>query len=74
MKGVVAVPVYVLCPHCDHPHVVPPHRRGRKHLCRQCGQAYRADVQTSEFDPDTSFFGDSVGGTARRQNLYVIEA
>lgn len=34
------MPVYMHCPHCDHPQVVPVARRGRMRFCRQCGRAY----------------------------------
>ena len=33
------MPVYVKCPHCEHPQVVPSGRLGKKRLCRQCGYA-----------------------------------
>ncbi len=32
--------VYVICPHCFHPTVVPRARAGKGRLCRQCGQMY----------------------------------
>jgi hypothetical protein len=35
------VPFYLLCPHCEHPQVVAPHRRGKTVICRQCGRPYR---------------------------------
>jgi hypothetical protein len=34
------VPLYLLCPHCEHPQIVPVRRRGRPQFCRQCGRAY----------------------------------
>jgi uncharacterized paraquat-inducible protein A len=34
------MPIYVTCPHCDHPTVVPPHRHKSAGLCRQCGNGY----------------------------------
>jgi hypothetical protein len=34
------VPVYMHCPHCEHPQIVPVARRGRMRFCRQCGRAY----------------------------------
>ncbi|HOM51118.1 MAG TPA: hypothetical protein PLV57_01915 [Phycisphaerae bacterium] len=39
-EGVIVVPVYMHCPHCDHPQIVPVARRGRMRFCRQCGRAY----------------------------------
>ena len=41
MEGEIAVPVYLNCPHCEHPQVVPTRQRGRTLFCRQCGRAYR---------------------------------
>ncbi len=35
------MPFYLLCPHCEHPQVVAPHRRGKTVVCRQCGRPYR---------------------------------
>ena len=35
--------VYVICPHCLHPTVVPRGRTGKGRLCRQCGQVYVVD-------------------------------
>ena len=35
------MPVYLHCPHCEHPRVVPPRGRGKTTFCRQCGRAYR---------------------------------
>lgn len=32
--------IYVICPHCNHPTVVPRLRTGKGRVCRQCGQAY----------------------------------
>ena len=37
------MPVYFECPHCDHPQIVPAHRRGRALFCRQCGRVIEAD-------------------------------
>ncbi len=34
------MPLYVLCPHCGHPAILPSEPRGRREICRQCGQAY----------------------------------
>lgn len=35
------MPVYVNCPHCDHPQVVRAGRRGKVLFCRQCGWVYK---------------------------------
>jgi uncharacterized paraquat-inducible protein A len=34
------VSIYVICPHCNHPTVMPRVRTGKGRVCRQCGQAY----------------------------------
>lgn len=34
------VPVYIQCPVCEHPAVLPPAFRGRPHRCRQCNRVY----------------------------------
>jgi len=34
------VPVYVQCPVCEHPAVLPPAYRGQPHRCRQCNRVY----------------------------------
>ena len=34
------MPVYVTCPHCEHPMVVPQVDRRRGRLCRQCSGGY----------------------------------
>jgi len=45
------MPVYVNCPHCDHPQVVPVHRRGKTRHCRQCGHAYQTLKTENEVRP-----------------------
>lgn len=49
--GVIAVPVYLECPHCDHPQVVPARRRGRALFCRQCGGAYKTSKKVDRVHP-----------------------
>ena len=34
------MPLYLTCPHCDHPMLLACKWRGRSRLCRQCGSAY----------------------------------
>ena len=34
------MPVYVTCPHCEHPMVVSQRDRRRGRLCRQCSGGY----------------------------------
>lgn len=45
------MPVYLQCPHCEHPIVVPSHRRGKTLFCRQCGGAYRTSTRVAEARP-----------------------
>ncbi len=45
------MPVYMHCPHCDHPQVVPISRRGRMRFCRQCGRAYVTSKFVDEVQP-----------------------
>jgi len=35
------MPVYIHCPHCEHPHVISAHRRGKALFCKQCGWVYQ---------------------------------
>jgi len=34
------MPVYIMCPHCHHPAVVPAIRRGMNRVCRQCQRLF----------------------------------
>lgn len=45
------MPVYMHCPHCDHPQIVPMQRRGRMRFCRQCGRAYVTSQVADEVRP-----------------------
>ena len=45
------MPVYLLCPHCEHPQVVAPSRRGKTVMCRQCGRPYRTAKSVSLVEP-----------------------
>ena len=45
------MPVYMNCPHCDHPQIVPVNRRGRMRFCRQCGRAYVTSKFADEVRP-----------------------
>jgi len=50
-EGVFAVPLYLHCPHCEHPQIVPVRRRGRAQFCRQCGRAYVPSKTREEAHP-----------------------
>jgi len=41
------VPVYLHCPHCEHPQIVPAYRRGKTTFCRQCGKAFRTSTKAN---------------------------
>ncbi len=45
------MPLYMLCPHCEHPQLVPVRRRGRAQFCRQCGRAYVPSKTREEARP-----------------------
>lgn len=34
------VAAYILCPHCEHPTVIPAAVLGRRYCCRQCHRLY----------------------------------
>ncbi len=45
------MPVYINCPHCDHPQVVVAQRRGRAVFCRQFGWVYQTSKQAATARP-----------------------
>ncbi|HSW46207.1 MAG TPA: hypothetical protein VLM89_11625 [Phycisphaerae bacterium] len=45
------MPVYVNCPHCDHPQVIASHRRGKALFCRQCGWVYQTSKDVMAVRP-----------------------
>jgi len=69
------VPVYLHCPHCEHPQVVSPARRGKTLFCKQCGRAYRTSRTNSDVHPLNVA---SYGELHRRMNpagaVYVLDA
>ena len=73
------MPVYMHCPHCDHPQVVPVHRRGRMRFCRQCGRAYVtskfvADVHPVPVGSMAEMHAASGAGRARtKKRVYVLD-
>jgi len=67
------VPVYVHCPQCDHPQIVPSHRRGRARFCRQCGQAYIASKNAGLAEPlPISSVGELLSRSRGNKNVYII--
>lgn len=42
------MPLYMHCPNCQHPRVVPPQRQGRRLFCRQCGQMFVAALDHTQ--------------------------
>ena len=65
------MPVYLLCPHCEHPQVVAPHRRGKTQVCRQCGKTY----QLTRFQDDILVTRRTMSGAGSRnaEPVYVID-
>lgn len=71
------MPVYMHCPHCEHPQIVPVSRRGRMRFCRQCGRAY---VTSKVIDyvqpvPVSSIAEMRAAGAGRRhasEGVYVL--
>jgi hypothetical protein len=45
------MPIYVHCPHCEHPVVLPAAVHGRYYRCRQCNGFYVIQMTTS-VDPE----------------------
>lgn len=37
------MPLYVTCPQCNHPAVLPRSMKGRRYRCRQCAAVYEAE-------------------------------
>ncbi len=66
------MPVYLNCPHCEHPQIVPQHRRGRVVVCRQCAQAY----VTSREEQHPELIGAAGAGSnrqTRKEGVYVLD-
>ncbi|UCD29068.1 MAG: hypothetical protein JSV03_00870 [Planctomycetota bacterium] len=68
------MPVYLHCPHCDHPQVVPTYRRGKTIFCRQCGKAYRT---SKNFNFVKAVSASSISELQTRskaaKNVYLLE-
>jgi len=71
----IVVPVYLHCPHCEHPQVVPAARRGRVRFCRQCGRAYRTSLTSETAEPiraaSLADLGHRLGG---RPKVFILAA
>ncbi len=68
------MPVYVNCPHCDHPQIVPARRRGRALFCRQCGWAYQTSRQAATVRPlSLSTMGELDRRRSGGGRVFVIE-
>jgi transposase-like protein len=69
------VPVYIICPHCEHPQVVPAHRRGRARFCRQCGQAFVTSRTAGSAEPlPISSMGELNTRLRGGKNVYILSA
>ena len=69
------MPVYVHCPHCEHPQVVPPHRRGKMRFCRQCGRAYLTSESESVVHAlPISSVGELRRGMGVGRRVYILGA
>ncbi len=69
------MPVYVNCPHCEHPQVVPAARRGRVRFCRQCGRPYRASLTSDTAEPiHAESLADLQGRLGGRPRVYILAA
>lgn len=56
--------VYVSCPHCSHPTVIPHSSTGRHRLCRQCYGLYFVNYCTSLIaEADVSLPGENSAHT-----------
>lgn len=69
------MPVYAICPHCQHPMVVPGAARGKGRLCKQCGQGYRVSKYSAAAQPlPVRSAGDlfRLSQAAHRPAVYVM--
>ena len=68
------MPVYLQCPHCEHPQVVPARRRGKTLFCRQCGRAYQTSTKAAGARPlPISSFGELRKRMKASQPVCVLE-
>lgn len=70
------MPVYLHCPHCEHPQIVSPRRRGRTLFCRQCGRAYLTSKdETAVWPLSISSISELVTRQkANRDRVFVLDA
>ncbi len=47
------MPIYIHCPHCEHPHVIPVVRKGRPYRCRQCANGFVPTDESLETESRT---------------------
>lgn len=67
------MPIYIHCPHCEHPHVVPVARKGRVTRCRQCANAFvptdeAREVATRTIHPHLAEFQAPLGQKVMQYN------
>lgn len=68
------MPIYIHCPHCEHPQIVAPRRRGKAQFCRQCGSAYKTSTAGDEIRPLWVSSIDELRPRTRAAGaVYVIE-
>ena len=68
------MPIYVTCPHCGHPQVIPADRRGKKRLCRQCGHGYQTSLTATEVRPLPILAFEGLHAFSRNgQRVYVLD-
>lgn len=54
------MPLYVTCPQCNHPAVLPHSMKGRRYRCRQCAAIYEAESSNKNHEPSTQSAGEPV--------------
>ncbi len=69
------MPVYLHCPHCEHPQVISATRRGKALLCKQCGRAYKTSQHFNFAQPLAASSLGELRGIGRRggQSVVVID-
>ncbi|MFQ5410928.1 MAG: hypothetical protein ACE5EC_01470 [Phycisphaerae bacterium] len=48
------MPAYIVCPHCEHPAVIPAVVLGRRYRCRQCHRSYILRRESSGASSETT--------------------
>lgn len=63
----------MLCPHCEHPQIVPKTRRGVTRFCRQCARAYATCKTTPQVQPvAVKSYGELNKLRSDQPRVYVI--